>query len=150
MAVLVPVYWYHYGLTNFLYFCDIALFLTLAGLWLEAPLPLSMAAVGILVTQTVWCVDFIGCLFGFPITGSTLYMFHEHKPLYLRLLSSFHGWLPFFLLWLVHRLGYDRRALVAWTVLAWIVLTISYVWLPVPRLCRTTRICRSTSTTSMA
>ena len=31
MAVLVPVYWHHYGPTNFLYFCDVALFLTLAG-----------------------------------------------------------------------------------------------------------------------
>ena len=26
MAVLVPVYWRYYGPTNFLYFCDVALF----------------------------------------------------------------------------------------------------------------------------
>ena len=38
MAVLVPVYWHYYGPTNFLYFCDVALFLTLAGIWLESPL----------------------------------------------------------------------------------------------------------------
>ena len=38
MAVLVPVYWYYYGPTNFLYFCDAALFITLVGLWLESPL----------------------------------------------------------------------------------------------------------------
>jgi hypothetical protein len=30
MAVLVPVYWHYYGPTNFLYFCDVALFLTAA------------------------------------------------------------------------------------------------------------------------
>ena len=47
MAVLVPVYWYYYGPTNFLYFCDVALFLTLAGIWLESPLLISMCAVGI-------------------------------------------------------------------------------------------------------
>ena len=29
MAVLVPVYWKNYGPTNFLYFCDAALFLVL-------------------------------------------------------------------------------------------------------------------------
>ena len=28
MAVLIPVYWYFYGPTNFLYFCDLALILT--------------------------------------------------------------------------------------------------------------------------
>ncbi len=34
VAVLVPVYWANYGVTNFLYFCDVALFLTLVGIWL--------------------------------------------------------------------------------------------------------------------
>ena len=29
MFVLVPVYWYYYGPTNFLYFCDVSLLLTL-------------------------------------------------------------------------------------------------------------------------
>ena len=48
MAVLMPVYWYYYGPTNFLYFCDVALILTLVGIWLESPLLVSMCAVGIL------------------------------------------------------------------------------------------------------
>ena len=34
MAVLLPVYWVNYGPTNFLYFCDVALLLTLPG-WSE-------------------------------------------------------------------------------------------------------------------
>jgi len=29
VAVLVPVYWQSYGPTNFIYFCDVALLLTL-------------------------------------------------------------------------------------------------------------------------
>ena len=53
MAVLIPVYLYRYGWTNFLYFCDIALLLTLAGLWLDYPLLISMSAVGILIPQIV-------------------------------------------------------------------------------------------------
>ena len=36
MAVLVPVYWSWYGPTNFLYFCDVALLLTLVGIWRRA------------------------------------------------------------------------------------------------------------------
>ena len=46
MAVLIPFYWQAYGPSNFLYFCDIALFLTLMGLWTENKTLISMAAVG--------------------------------------------------------------------------------------------------------
>lgn len=132
MALLVPIYWYHYGPTNFLYFCDVALFLTLVGMWWESSLLLSTAAVGILVSQMVWVADFIGCSIGAPITGMTKYMFHEHKPLYLRALSLFHGWLSFLLLWLISRVGYDRRAFWSWTVTAWVLLLIGFFLLPAP------------------
>src|SRR5262249_11265747 len=54
MAVLVPVYWHYYGPTNFLYFCDVALILTLVGVWIESPLLISMCAVGILMPQAFW------------------------------------------------------------------------------------------------
>ena len=42
MAVLVPFYWASYGPTNFLYFCDVALFFALAAVWTERPLLASM------------------------------------------------------------------------------------------------------------
>ena len=35
MAVLVPVYLRNYGPTNFLYFCDVALIITLVGIWID-------------------------------------------------------------------------------------------------------------------
>ena len=35
LAVMIPVYWVNYGPTNFLYFCDVALLLTLIGMWRE-------------------------------------------------------------------------------------------------------------------
>jgi hypothetical protein len=62
----------------------------------------------------------------------TDYMFDSHRSLFLRGLSLFHGWLPFLLLFLVIRLGYDRRALLAWTSLAWGAILISYFFLPAP------------------
>ena len=38
----------------------------------------------------------------------TGYMFQDSQPLYARARSSlFHGWLPFLLLFVVYRLGYD-------------------------------------------
>src|ERR1700683_5143926 len=58
MALLIPVYWSNYGPTNFLYFCDVALILTLVGVWSENRLLISMSAVGIVVPQVLWVVDF--------------------------------------------------------------------------------------------
>ena len=76
MIVLVPVYWYAYGPTNFLYFCDVALFFARAAVWLESPLLASMPAVGILLPQALWCVDFLGRCVGLEMPGSmTGYMF---------------------------------------------------------------------------
>ncbi len=133
MAVLVPVYWTNYGAANFLYFCDVALILTLAGIWLESPLLISMCAVGILAPQVLWVLDYIAHFVGLKITGMTGYMFDSSKSLFLRGLSLFHGWLPFFLVYLVWRVGYDRRALKQWTVLAWAVLLVCYFLMPGPR-----------------
>lgn len=130
MAVLVPVYGTKYGPTNFLYFCDVALFLTLAGLWLENRLLLSMAAVGILLPQMLWCADFVVQACGGRLTGMTAYMYDGQRPVFLRGLSLFHGWLPFLLWFAVRRVGYDRRALPAWTGLAWALCLVSFLLLP--------------------
>lgn len=132
MAVLVTVYWSNYGPTNFLYFCDVALFLTLAAVWTESALLAGMAAVGILLPQMIWVVDFVAGLAGVKLLGMTNYMFDERRPLFLRGLSLFHGWLPFLLLFLVKRLGYDKRAFPAWSALAWALLLLCYFFMPGP------------------
>ena len=132
LAVLVPIYWRDYGPTNFLYFCDVALFFTLAALWLESPLLASIPLVGILLPQTLWVIDFVFELVGLHFTGLTGYMFDRQFPLFTRMLSFFHFWLPFLLLWLVWKLGYDRRAFVVWTLLAWALMGYCYVALPPP------------------
>ncbi len=132
MAVLLPVYLFYYGPTNFLYFCDVALLLTLVGMWKESALLISMCAVGIVGVQTMWVVDFLTTLVGFPVTGMTAYMFKSDHSLFLRGLSLFHGWLPFLLVYLVWRLGYDRRGFLYWTVLAWVLILICFFLMPGP------------------
>jgi hypothetical protein len=132
MVVLVPFYWITYGPTNFLYFCDVAMFLTLAAIWTESPLLASLPAVGLIVPQLVWCADFVASWLGMPLLSMTAYMFDPGIPLFARGLSSFHAWLPFVLVYLVARLGYDRRALPGWTLLAWALLAISRLFLPAP------------------
>ena len=130
MAVLLPVYLKNYGATNFLYFCDVAAIMTLIAIWLESPLLLSAALVGIFIPQLIWAVDFCGTVIGLPVVGMTGYMFKP--PYFLRFLSFFHFWLPFLLVWLVWRVGYDRRGLPLWAGIMWVNLAVCYAWMPPP------------------
>ncbi len=127
ICVLVPVYWVQYGPSNFLWFSDIALFVTAAALWLESSLLVSMVALSVLVLETFWIVDFIIGLFArSSVIGLSAYMFDSKISLPIRALSLFHVILPLLLVWLLYRFRYDTRALVAQTLLAWIVLPVSY------------------------
>ena len=130
LAVLVPIYWHTYGPTNFLWFCDAALILTVAGMWLENSLLISMCSVGILLPQCLWLADFGSNLLGIQLLGLTGYMFEPRLSLFTRGLSLFHGWLPLLLAWLLVRLGYDRRALATWTVLAAGLVFVCYFFAP--------------------
>ncbi|HKI18267.1 MAG TPA: hypothetical protein VKA15_10320 [Isosphaeraceae bacterium] len=129
VAVLVPKYWVTYSPWNFLFFCDVALLMTLPALWLESSLLISLPAVGITVPQLLWVADL---LTGSRIPGLTSYMYDPKYPLFVRGLSLFHGWLPFLLIWGVWRLGYDRRALIGWTVIGTVILLVCYFLAPAP------------------
>lgn len=130
--MLVPFYWRTYGPVNFLWFCDVALLVTLPALWLESPFLSSVEAVAIAFPQLCWAVDFTAHLAGIHLLGLADYMFDPRIPLFVRALSLFHGWLPFLLLWMVWRLGYDRRALAAQTVLAVVLLAVCFFFTPPP------------------
>lgn len=132
MAILIPIYLHYYGPTNFLYVCDVAMILTLIAIWPENSLMISMAAVAALVLQTAWLVDFLVNLAGVSLTGVTDYMFDSSHPLFLRLLSLYHGWLPLLAAYLVWKTGYDRRAFWSWTALFWVLLLVSYFLMPPP------------------
>ncbi|WP_230392304.1 membrane-associated protein [Pontibacter sp. FD36] len=128
LLVLVPVYWKHYGPGNFLWFSDVALFSVGIVLWTENHLLLSMMAVGVLGLELVWNVDYFGRLLtGRELLGLSDYMFHPDKSLFLRGLSLFHVFLPAIVIWLLIEWGYDTRAIWYQTVLAWIVLPLTYL-----------------------
>ena len=38
--------------------------------------------------------------------------------------------LVFLLIYLVWCVGYDKRGLLLWTIMAWVLLTVCYVWMP--------------------
>ena len=127
LCVLVPVYSVYWGPKNFLWFSDIALLTTAVALWLESSLLASMMTLAIALPELAWNVDFFSRLItGRDVFGLSSYMFDRGKPLGLRALSLFHVGLPVLLLWLVHRLGYDDRAWLFQTVVALIVLLVTY------------------------
>lgn len=129
LGVLVPVYWRQYGPANFLWFSDIALFVTLAALWLESGLLASMQAVAVGLLELLWLVDFLVRLAtGVHVIGLSTYMFDSKLPPLTRGLSLFHVWLPFLLFWMVWRLGYDARAWAVQSGTAVVVLLVCYLW----------------------
>lgn len=110
MLVWVPAYWWANGAANFLWICDFANFVLLAALWLESPLLATSQFAGVLIIQSVWAFDYFGrLLLGFHPVGGTEYMFDSAEPLWLRGLSLFHLWTVPLLVWLLSRVGYDRR-----------------------------------------
>jgi hypothetical protein len=127
VLVLIPVYWTEYGPGNFLWFSDIALFGTLAALWLESRLLISMVATGALLLDSVWNLIFFPKLvYGAGSEGLAGYMFDPAIPLWIRALSLFHVALPVIQLWAVRKLGYDPRGWKYQTLLGWIVLPLTY------------------------
>jgi hypothetical protein len=111
MAILIPTYAINYPLANFFNLCDVHLLLVLVSFLTDTNIFISMSAVGTLVAQSLWCIDFMCEMLSIKFIGSTTYMYDEQFSIYLRLLSLFHGWFPFLLLYLITKLGYDRRAL---------------------------------------
>ncbi len=127
VLVLVPFYTVGHGLGNFLWFSNVAMLSTVLVLWFEWRLLASMQLVSVGVLELIWTIDFaIGLLFGDSLIGLAGYMFDEQIELHLRLLSLYHLFLPWLLLWLVWRLGYDRRAWWCQTLLAWAVLLVTF------------------------
>jgi hypothetical protein len=123
MGIMIPIYWRAYGPADFLWFCDAAAILTIFALWLESPLLTSINAVAMTLPQTIWIIDFIT---GGHVVGVSKYMFDSGVPLHVRLLSTFHLWLPFLLIWMTRRLGYDRRAFLYQTILSTLILLACY------------------------
>jgi len=133
VGVLVAKYLPAYGPLNFLYICDIALLMTLIALWRTSPLVASMGAVGILLPQSLWMIDYLVRLTtGGHVLDITEYMFDPQIELFVRFLSFFHFWLPILLLWLVCRWGYDRRAYRWQCGLTCVVLLVSYLFTESP------------------
>jgi hypothetical protein len=130
LAVMIPTYALRAaaGPANFLWFSDIALIVTGFALWLENSLLASMMALAVLLPEIAWNISVLSrALFGRLVLGIGGYMFDPAEHWYLRTLSLFHVFLPIILIWMLAVLGYDRRALVAQTLLSAVIFPVTYL-----------------------
>jgi hypothetical protein len=122
----LPANVWAWGWQNLLHLCDVGLVLACLGLWMRQPLLVSSQALNALLVGVLWSLDVCWRLFtGHHLVGGTEYMWDTHYALWIRLLSIFHIVLPFFLLWAIRVLGYDRRALALQSAIAAILLIVS-------------------------
>ena len=127
VCVLVPVYWVERGAANFLWLSDVALLAMVPALWMENRFLSSMMAVGVLLPELAWNLDFfLRLIAGFDVFGlnATGYMFESRYTPLFKFFSLFHIILPCLLLWVIYRLGYDTRAVYAQAVLVWVLLAV--------------------------
>lgn len=117
-----------YPLTNFLWTCNIALAITAFSVFLRRDsLGLSMALCLVVVPDVLWMMDvLVRALFGKHLTGGTEYVFDASIPWLVRCVSFEHALMIPFLLYMLRRRGYDRRALLAVAVLVPIVYYVTY------------------------
>ena len=136
MVVYVPAYWAGYGWMNFLWTSNVILIMSFLATIFQWRFVASMAAVGGLVAEVIWSLDFIvtaaAVVFGWEIRGFTEYVFRPGLPVWLRMISAFHLALPPLLIWLIYRLGYDRRAWVVQILFMWVLIAVT--WLVTPPL----------------
>lgn len=129
VALIVAVYWIELGPVNFLWFSDIALIALVPALWWENRLISSTMAVSVLLIEIGWVIDFLSAG---QLLGGARYVFENETELHIRVISAlFHMVLPAMLIYLLIRLGYDRRAFWWQTLLMLVVVPVSYVLSPV-------------------
>lgn len=123
LAIYLPSYTLAYGVTNFLFLCNLGVMLTAAALVVGSRLWLSSQAVAAPMIGLVWALDAGARLItGSHLFGGTAYMWDPQYPLFTRLLSLYHLAWPLLLLYCMARLGYDRRGWPLQTAIAALAL----------------------------
>lgn len=110
VALYLPSYAAAYGFANFLFLCNLGLFVTALGLWTGSAFLLSSQALGMLAVSLAWTADLVSRLLtGTHWIGGTEYMWDPKWPLPTRLLSLYHAAVPCVLVYALRRVGYDPR-----------------------------------------
>jgi hypothetical protein len=122
-AVILPVYAYKYGATNFLWFSDLAFFAMVYALWCNDRLLASILLISVVPLELLWLVSFLS---GGAFLGMANYMFDPHLSLWLRGLSLFHFPMPAVIIYMIIRFGYDVAAVYPAIIFSLIVILLTH------------------------
>lgn len=127
LVVFIPSYWKAYGVQNFLWFSDLALFITTLALWLRSSLLISMLSITVLPFELIWGIDFLMQLLT-PYNPFTIadFMFVDTYHLFVRALSLFHLAIAIIFITYLKKWGYNPRAFSISILFGWIVLLATY------------------------
>ncbi len=129
IAFWVPTILVHYGSQNFFWLCNVAQFVVLYAVWMPNVLLVSSQIGTVVLIGIVWLLDLlIGLLVGGSVTGITGYMFNAEIPLIARLTSLYHVWLPFFMIWMCWRNGYDHRGVWLQCLIGTVLIVAAWLW----------------------
>jgi hypothetical protein len=135
LAVYLPAYTLAYGLANFLFLCNLTVFLAAVGLWTGSRLLLSSQAVAMVMVGLLWTADLVSRLVtGAHLIGGTEYMWEPQWPLFTRLLSLYHVVLPVLLVVVLRRIGYDRRGYLLQSVISLVAVSLGRLFGPEPNI----------------
>ncbi len=128
VVIFIPVYWVLLGPKNFLWFSDVALFLTVYSLWRKCPLTNSMMFLAVVLLESIWIVDVsYQFIMGETLIGLAAYMFDPNEKTIIKTLSGiFHFGMPATIIYLTKLWGYDRRALLRQSLLAILILLLTH------------------------
>lgn len=117
----------HYGPSNFLWLCHFALVLLFFGMLFEKKIILSMMALTSIPFYISWAFLFFIDLFSEISFESVAYMFDSSLPILLRGISLFHIVLPFFIIYILSKIGYDSKAFYYQSIVGLIILLLTYL-----------------------
>jgi hypothetical protein len=125
LAIYLPSYAAAYGFVNFLFLCNLGVMLTAAALLFGSRWVIASQAVAAPVIGLAWAIDAAWrVVTGHHLYGGTEYMWDPQYPLFTRLLSLYHLAWPLLVLFLVRRVGYDRRGWALQSAIAGVVLVV--------------------------
>jgi hypothetical protein len=129
LFVYLPTYFLSYGAWHFLQLCNIAIIVSAVGILTGRCGLISTQALMLFPIAGLWCTDLIFKLcFGEFAFGATAYLWDQTTPVLARALSCYHALWPLLLVYCLRRSGYDHRAWKMQSMLAGLVLAISF-WL---------------------
>lgn len=125
--ILIPVYKKYYGYQNFFWISDIGLFLTVIALWFHSSLLISTLSILVLPFELLWMFDFVyRLIMRKKLFGIVDYMFTDHYPISVRLLTLFHIVTPVIWIWCLSMWEYDELAFPYAILLTWVVVLLTY------------------------